>query len=91
MKKIALTMIAVSALGLAACTKTTPANTVTANDANAMSAAMNDMANSTAAAQNMASNAASAATNAADAAAASASNAASSATGNRAAGGNSTK
>ena len=80
MKKIALTMIAVSALGLAACSKSTPANNVTANDANAVSAAMNDMANSAAAASNMASNAASSATNAADAAAGAASNAAAAAT-----------
>jgi len=75
-KKIALTMIAVSALGLAACSKTTPANTVNAADANAVSSAMNDMANSAAAASNMASNAAASATNAADSAAASATNAA---------------
>lgn len=76
MKKTALTMIAVSVLGLAACTKSTPANNVTANDANAVSAAMNDMANSAAAASNMASNAAASATNAADAAAGAATNAA---------------
>jgi hypothetical protein len=78
-KKIALTMIAVSALGLAACTKSTPANNVTANDTNAMSAAMTDMANSAMAASNSASNAAAAATNAADSAASSATNAASTA------------
>lgn len=79
MKKIALTMIAVSVLGLGACTKSTPANNVTANDVNAMSAAMNDMANASMAAQNAASNAAGAATNAADSAANAASNAASAA------------
>ena len=52
MKKITLTMIAVSALGLAACTKTTPANVVVANDMNAVSEAMNDM-NAVAADANM--------------------------------------
>jgi hypothetical protein len=79
-KKIALTMIAVTALGLAACTKTTPANNVVANDTNAMNAAMSDLANTTMDASNTATNAAAAATNAADAAADAASNAAGAAT-----------
>jgi len=79
-KKITLTLIAVSALGLAACTKTTPANNVVANDVNAMTEAMNDMANTAVEASNTASNAAAAATNAADTAASAASNAAATAT-----------
>jgi hypothetical protein len=79
-KKIALTLIAVSALGLGACTKSTPANNVVANDTNAMTEAMNDMANTAVEASNAAANSAAAATNAADAAAGAASNAAATAT-----------
>lgn len=70
MKKITLTLIAVSALGLAACTKTTPANNVVANDVNAVTEAMNDMNAVVADANSAANSAASSANSAMDSAAA---------------------
>jgi len=69
-KKITLTLIAVSALGLAACTKTTPANNVVANDVNAVTEAMNDMNAVVADANSAANSAASSANSAMDSAAA---------------------
>jgi signal transduction histidine kinase len=42
-KKIALTMIAVSALGLAACSKSDPANEALSNAANSMNNAVEDV------------------------------------------------
>lgn len=86
MKKIALTMIAVSVLGLAACTKSTPANNVTANDTNAMNEALTDLNAVAADANASASSASNSANSAMDSAAAA--NAAASSTGNSA--GNST-
>ena len=68
MKKIALTLVAVSALGLAACGQNNTTNESLANAQDAANAATEDLENAAAEMQNAASNVSDAAANVADSA-----------------------
>ena len=74
MKKIALALVAVSALGLAACGETAQTNTAVDNALDAANAAAADLENAAAEMTNAAAEATDAAANAADAAGDAASN-----------------
>jgi hypothetical protein len=74
-KKIALALVAVSALGLAACGETASTNATVDNAMDAANAAAEDMQNAAAEMTDAAGNVADAATNAADAAGDAAANA----------------
>jgi hypothetical protein len=75
-KKIALTLVAVSALGLAACQSNSAANNTMTNEADAANAAASDLENAANQVESAAGNVADAAGNVADQAGAVAANAA---------------